>query len=101
MKQPSAKEALIMKEILNENGISTPDLVEKLNTHYNLDYARTTVVTMVGRLEEKGYLKTKRRGKRSYIYSLISKEEYLTNMMDYVVDLYFDGDREACRSHLG
>ena len=54
----SGCETLIMKVVWDsEEDISTPELIDELRTRFGKDYARTTVVTFLQRLAEKGFVK--------------------------------------------
>ena len=75
-------EKLIMKVVWEaKEDISTPDTIEQLKVRFGKEYARTTVVTFVQRLVEKGYVTTYRRGRVSYIRPVQSEEEYRSRML--------------------
>ncbi|MDD6742637.1 BlaI/MecI/CopY family transcriptional regulator [Roseburia sp. MUC/MUC-530-WT-4D] len=86
-------EKLIMKVVWEaKDDISTPDTIEQLKVRFGKEYARTTVVTFVQRLVEKGYVTTYRRGRVSYIRPTQSEEEYRNRMLQDTVNFWFDGD---------
>ena len=86
-------EKLIMKVVWEAKGdISTPDTIEQLKVRFGKEYARTTVVTFVQRLVEKGYVTTYRRGRVSYIRPVQSEEEYRNRMLQDTMNFWFDGD---------
>lgn len=95
MRSISESEKLIMKVVWEANkDLATQELITILKEQYGKDYARTTVVTFVDRLKQKGYVTTQRIGKQSYIHAIISKEEYLPFMVKQIVDFWFDGKTE-------
>ncbi len=86
-------EKLIMKVVWEaKEDISTPDTIEQLKVRFGKEYARTTVVTFVQRLVEKGYVTTYRRGRVSYIRPVQSEEEYRNRMLQDTMNFWFDGD---------
>lgn len=83
-KDLSSCEKLIMKILWDsEEDVSTPDMMDLLNKRYGRDYARTTVVTFVQRLGDKGYVSTYRKGNVSFIHAEKAEEQYLDNMVDF------------------
>ena len=94
-------EKLIMKVVWEANGdISTPDTIEQLKVRFGRDYARTTVVTFVQRLVEKGYVTTYRKGRISYIHPTESEMEYQGRMIKDTMNFWFDGKPEMLVSAL-
>ncbi len=86
-------EKLIMKVVWEaKEDISTPDTIKQLKVRFGKEYARTTVVTFVQRLVEKGYVTTYRRGRVSYIRPVQSEEEYCNRMLQDTMNFWFDGD---------
>lgn len=60
------------------------EVAEGMTAHADLAY--TTVITVIERLREKGYLERQREG-RSYRYrALMSEEEYASALMEQVLD---------------
>lgn len=94
-------EKLIMKVVWEAEGdISTPDTIEQLKVRFGKDYARTTVVTFVQRLIEKGYVTTYRKGRISYIHPVQSKKEYQGRLLRDTMNFWFDGNQEELVSAL-
>lgn len=88
----SACETIIMKAIWDTGeDISIPDLIELLRAKYNKDYARTTVVTFLLKLSDKGFVRTYRKGKLSYAHPIKSEEEYREKLISEDVDFWFKG----------
>ena len=60
-------EALIMKLIWEaQQDIPVQDLIDQLRDDHGKEYARTTVVTFVGKLKDKRFVDTYRRGKAAF-----------------------------------
>ena len=88
----SASETTIMKAIWDTGeDISIPDLIELLRTDYGKDYARTTVVTFLLKLSDKGFVRTYRKGKLSYAHAIKSEADYRTKLLNEETDYWFEG----------
>ena len=88
----SASETVIMKAIWDaKEDISIPDLIDKLREEYGKDYARTTVVTFLLKLSDKGFVRTYRRGKLSYAHIMKSEEDYKAKLLSEEADFWYDG----------
>ncbi|MGN0514030.1 MAG: BlaI/MecI/CopY family transcriptional regulator [Lachnospiraceae bacterium] len=91
-KNLSAAETLIMKTIWDIGGdVALGTLIDTLNTKYNKGYARTTVATFLTKLSAKGFIKSYRKGKLSFIRVLKSEEEYRDKLMQEHMDFWFGG----------
>ena len=89
----SASETTIMKAVWDAGeDISIPDLIEVLRTDYGKDYARTTVVTFLLKLSDKGFVRTYRKGKLSYAHAMKSEAEYRTKLLNEETDYWFEGN---------
>ena len=65
----SACETMIMKVIWDaKEDIALQDLIRELADRYKKNYARTTVVTFVHKIVDKGFATTYRKGKAAYIH---------------------------------
>ena len=85
-------EALIMKLIWEApQDIPVQELIDQLRDDYGKDYARTTVVTFVGKLKDKRFVDTYRRGKAAFIHPLRSEEEYRRQLLKEEADFWFNG----------
>lgn len=88
----SASETIIMKAVWDEKeDISLMDLLEVLKTKWGKDYARTTVVTFLLKLNAKGYVQTYRKGKLSYVHAVKSEDDYRTKLATEDRDFWFGG----------
>lgn len=89
----SACETTIMKAIWDVGeDVSIPDLIELLREKYGKDYARTTVVTFLLKLSDKGFVRTYRKGKLSYAHAMKSEDDYKKKLLSEEVDFWFQGN---------
>jgi predicted transcriptional regulator len=85
--------ALIMKIVWEAPGeISIQELIDKLNDKYQKAYARTTVVTFLSKLKDKGYIDTYRKGKPAYIVVRITEDEYRRELLKSNVEFCYNGN---------
>lgn len=76
-KKLSSTEFEVMKVVwANSPPITTNMIMEKLGRNKN--WKLPTILTLMTRLVEKGYLSTRKEGKERTYYALIPKEEYLS-----------------------
>lgn len=88
----SVSETVIMKAIWDaKEDISIPDLIDKLREEYGKDYARTTVVTFLLKLSDKGFVRTYRKGKLSYAHIMKSEDDYKAKLLSEEADFWFGG----------
>ena len=74
------------------------DVSAHLDTGKNLAY--TTVMTVLGRLVEKGFLAREKRG-RAYVYRpTVSRQSIADSALQQVVDRFFDGVSTRAVAHL-
>lgn len=86
-------EALIMKLIWEaEKDIPVQDVIDKLKDDYRKDYARTTVVTFIGKLKDKRFLDTIRNGKTALIHPLRTEDDYRRELIDEEIDFWYNGN---------
>lgn len=64
------------------------------------EWKNTTVIAFMNRLQKKGYFKSEKRGKERYFTILISKEDYLKNFADHIVNEYYGGSADLLREML-
>lgn len=100
-REMSGCETLIMKIVWSaKEDISTQEIMNQLKIQYKKDYARTTVVTFVQRLVEKGFVSTYRKGRVSYVHALRSESEYQEIFIQEAESFWFNGDAEFLFSTL-
>lgn len=94
-KDISKCEQMIMKIVWDsDHELSTAEVISAMKERFGKDYARTTVVTFIQRLIEKGYVITYRKGKQSYVRPIIKEQDYVENMLKDICDFWFEGDKE-------
>ena len=78
----SACETMIMKVIWDaKEDIALQDLIRELADRYKKNYARTTVVTFVHKIVDKGFATTYRKGKAAYIHPEKSLAAYRDELL--------------------
>lgn len=86
-------EKLIMKIVWDASeDISTQEIIDVIRTQYDKDYARTTVVTFLQRLTEKGFVTTYRKGRISYVHPIRDEEQYKDHLLKHIEEFWFKGD---------
>jgi predicted transcriptional regulator len=89
----SGCETLIMKIVWDaKEDIPTPELTKQLRERFQKDYARTTVVTFLQRLADKGFITTYRKGRIAYIHALKDEKSYTEKLVQDTESFWFDGD---------
>lgn len=99
MQRLTRTEEEIMRVVWNseDETISMTDLLEELRKTKRESYARTTLVTLIGKIIEKGYVTTIRKGKSAFVCSKVKLEEYKAFVMNDMVDTLYKGDYEAAK----
>lgn len=75
-KLPDAEFAIMKVVWMNEPPITTSVIMEQLGNQKA--WKAQTVISLMLRLVERGFLRTEKKGKERTYFPLISKEEYLT-----------------------
>lgn len=74
MEELTRLEERIMQCIWNYQGeVPFLDLIEMVKEKLNKDYKRTSIRGYLFRLEEKGYIKVTKKGRKAYVQPLIMK----------------------------
>lgn len=88
----SACETMIMKVIWDaKEDIALQNLIRELAERYDKNYARTTVVTFVHKIADKGFVTTYRKGKAAYIHPEVSLASYRNDLLTQQTNFWFDG----------
>ena len=88
----TASENMIMKVIWRHSDpISIPDLTAELEQTYGKPYARSTVVTFLTSMSNKGYVDTVRKGRLAYVFALKTEEEHRQAVAKKNSKLWFNG----------
>lgn len=100
-KDLSSCEKLIMKIVWDsEQDVSTQEIMDSLKSKYNKDYARTTVITFVQRLAEKGFVSSYRKGRVAYVHALRDEHIYKESFIRNIEEFWFMGDSSMLLSTL-
>ena len=100
-KELSSSEAVIMKVIWDANGeLPVPELISRLKDDYGREYARSTIATFLLRLSDKRFIDTRREKRVSYVFSLITEEEYREAIAVKDTDFWFEGSAAKFLSSL-
>ena len=92
------QELEIMKIVWSKGSTTVRDVYEELLSHRKIAY--TTVMTMMGILEQKGYLK-KRADDRAYVYTPAQPQsEVLGSMVQEFLKRVFNGSAKPLLVHL-
>lgn len=92
IRELSACETLIMKVIWDaKDDIAVQDLIVQLKEQYGKDYARTTVVTFLGKMADKGFVSTHRRGKNAFVHAEREEDAYKSKLMSDETDFWYEG----------
>lgn len=101
MKSLSGLEEKLMGIIWNHKGdLSTRELVAEISKATGYDYARTTIVTVLKRIQEKGYIISYRIGMFAFIHAKTSKKEYIINSIQDTVQYLCGGDYEEFKKYV-
>ena len=94
-------ETQMMKLIWDaERELSIQEIIARFNERHHRDYARSTIVTFLGKLTEKGYVSTHREGKKAYIHAEVAEKLYIKQMLREETDFWFDGSPSEMMSVL-
>jgi predicted transcriptional regulator len=95
---PTGQELAIMKVLWQQGRSTVREVYEELRKQRPLAY--TTVLTMMGILEHKGYVK-KTAGERAYIYSPARPQKQVVGgLVNDFVNRVFDGSAKHLLVHL-
>ena len=95
----SACETLIMKVVWDaKEDIAVQELIVQLKEQYGKDYARTTVVTFLGKMADKGFVSTHRRGKNAFVHAEKNEDAYKSKLVNEETDFWFEGQTDQLLS---
>jgi BlaI family penicillinase repressor len=96
--QLSDLQLAIMRVLWDRKEATAADVHAELQTDREL--APTTVATLLSRLEKRGLVEHRARG-RQYIYrTKVTEQEVRRSMLQRLTDFFFGGDQAALVSHL-
>ena len=92
MQQISESELVLMKIIWKNGGTALYSYVmEELEKEQN-EWKKNTVLTLLSRLIEKQFLKTKKIGRRNEYVAVVTEQEYQTMQTHCFLDKVYGGD---------
>lgn len=92
MQQVSDYELELMKVIWGNGGSALyAEIVETL-AEKGMKWTKNTIITLLSRLIDKGYLKTNKIGRRNRYLALISEGEYQITQTEQFVDKIYEGN---------
>ena len=92
MQQISESELVLMRIIWGNGGTALYFFImEELEKERN-DWKKNTVLTLLSRLVEKGYLRTNKIGRRNEYEALVTEQEYQAMQTNSFLDRIFGGN---------
>lgn len=92
MQQISESELVLMRIIWENGGTALYSyIMEELEKDKN-EWKKNTVLTLLSRLIEKGFLKTKKIGRRNEYVAIVEQQEYQTMQTHSFLDRVYGGD---------
>ena len=92
MQQISESELVLMRIIWGNGGAALYSFImEDLEKEQN-EWKKNTVLTLLSRLVEKGYLKTNKIGRRNEYAALVTEQEYQAVQTNHFLDRIFGGN---------
>ena len=88
----SDSELILMRIIWEHGGVALYAQIASDLTQKNLAWKKSTIVTLLWRLVEKGMLKTNKLGRRNEYSAIVSEQEYSTAQTMQLVDKVYEGD---------
>lgn len=92
MQQISESELILMKIIWKNEGAALYSFIMDELEKDNNEWKKNTVLTLLSRLVEKKYLKTKKIGRRNEYVALVSEKEYQTMQTHSFLDKIYEGN---------
>lgn len=88
----------IMNILWDRRDATAVEVQEALKSEKEL--ARTTVATLISRLEKQGYISHRKTERARRYYPLVEQQEIQESMITELVDTLFQGKRSSLVSHL-
>ena len=92
MQQISESELILMKIIWKNEGAALYSFIMDELEKDNNEWKKNTVLTLLSRLVEKNYLKTKKIGRRNEYVALVSEKEYQAIQTHSFLDKIYEGN---------
>lgn len=100
MQQASDYELELMKIIWRNGGTALYAQIADALSQKGLDWTKNTIITLLSRLVDKGYLKTSKIGRRNKYEALVSEGEYQIVQTGQFVDKIYGGNVKGLVSAL-
>ena len=100
MQQVSDYELELMKAIWGNGGTALYAQIVEALSGKGMDWTKNTIITLLARLVDKGYLKTSKIGRRNQYTALVSEGEYRITQTEQFVNKIYEGDVKGLVSAL-
>lgn len=100
MQQVSDYELELLKIIWANNGVALYAEIVKALEEKGTPWTKNTIITLLSRLIEKGYLMTNKIGRRNKYTSIVSEEEYQTVQTEAFLNKIYEGNAKGLVSTL-
>jgi len=97
----SDSELVLMRILWDSGGVALYADIERCLKEQKIDWPLNMVMILLRRLVDKGFVKTKKIGRRNEYSALISREEYNIEEARQLVDRLYDGDVSGLVNTLG
>jgi len=94
----SPAETEILRLVWEIKNATVQDVCEKLPENRNISYA--TVQTLLRRLEKKGYIEHRAKGKAHVFFSVAEQQDVIASAVGSFLDKLFGGDPVPLMQHL-
>ena len=92
MQQVSDYELELLKVIWNCGGtVLYAEIVEALSAKEK-NWTKNTIITLLSRLADKGYLRTSKIGRRNQYTALVSESDYQFTQTEHFIDKIYEGN---------
>lgn len=98
--QVSDFELELMRTIWENGGMALYAEIVKALEKKGMSTTKNTIISLLLRLIEKGFLKTNKIGRRNKYVALVSEEEYQTSQTETFLDKIYEGDAKGLISTL-
>lgn len=100
MQQVSDYELELMKAIWGNGGTALYAQIVEALSQKGMNWTKNTIITLLSRLVDKGYLKTGKIGRRNQYTALVSEGEYQIAQTEHFVNKIYEGDVKGLVSAL-
>ncbi len=95
MQQISDCERELMKIIWGSSGTALYAEIAEGLAEKGMDWTKNTIITLLSRLVDKGYLKTSKIGRRNRYTALVPEGDYQAVQTERFVDKIYEGDAKG------